>query len=959
MAVDTIYVMAGGAYMAQVFNGVAAMIGSSAWDSMMRIVMLISGMSALAVYMRAHDPKELIKFVAFMILLTSVLLIPKRSVQIIDRSDPVGVYRVDNVPLGLAVPARFITSIGTDITEIYERLFHLPDSLKYSKTGMLYGADLIGHASDIMTTNGDLAELMGLYVRNCVVGDILINHKYSFQELMNSRDPYTLIFSQPSPLRGVMVPYGNSEATQEGFWTCEQLAKKVLMPQLGIDTTSGGKTWQYTVRSLFGGTPNADVLYATLLGDSYNYYYQGALTASQLMRKAVVMNALRSGFSAYSARSGDAASLVNLASTSSYVKMRLSWATSEAVAVKLLPLINTILLALVFALFPIIILLATIHVMTIGMLKNYIFSIIYLQSWPPLFAILNSAATFYLRSKTGGMEFNLANLTAIQSMHSDIGLVAGWLTLSVPVLAYGIVRGMGSVYSQASNYLGSAINSTASASASQAADGNWSFSNMQTDNVSGNKWDTNYSHREGQTTQQLASGATVTQTAGGQMVYDSSTATSRLPVSIRGSDVTAATLQDMARQSDIQASAAQHAYQRSVNSGWNQLSQFSTQTGNSATLSASTDSGMTANQSQAVAKMQNAVSTVAKNMGISKHEAYEMLLNNQVSSGYSWGGRLSGGVGVGSGVMTGKGGRAGADAYIEYSKSDRDSVTNGTRESNSRNTDYFHGQNIQAQKDFREGMEVLQSERVSHGTNRNDNTASSDVDQFAATLSVSRNSYDQYMTSRTRSQEYSEMASFAKTHSAQIDRNFDQQFVNYVMEKTPERADRILGDAASPEVARERDELVAAFTKERIIPQVESEHAANKMKVTEPELTGPGDRAATADPAADFAENKRKIDKMSDNANIRRDIPDKISEREAEAERNIRGNQSLIAEGKQALDNEKLVAVAENQVQQMRHTGEFNQARNEQKLNPEVLKRKQQEQEKLLNEQSFRQPRKY
>ena len=90
-------------------------------------------------------------------------------------------------------------------------------------------------------------------------------------------------------------------------------------------------------------------------------------------------------------------------------------------------------------------------------------------------------------------------------------------------------------------------------------------------------------------------------------------------------------------------------------------------------------------------------------------------------------------------------------------------------------------------------MDVLQSERVSHGTNRNDNTASSDVDQFAATLSVSQNSYDQYMTSRTRSQEYSEMASFAKTHSAQIDRNFDQQFVNYVMEKTPERADRILG----------------------------------------------------------------------------------------------------------------------------------------------------------------------
>ncbi|HHN8391421.1 TPA: conjugal transfer mating-pair stabilization protein TraG [Morganella morganii] len=949
MAVDTVYVMAGGAYMAQIFNGVATMVGTSAWDSMMRIVMLISGMSALAVYMRSHDPKELVKFVAFIILITSVLLIPKRSVQIIDRSDPTGVYRVDNVPLGLAVPAKFITSIGTDITEIYERLFHLPDSLMYSKTGMLYGADLVGHVSDVMTVNGDLAELMGMYVKNCVIGDIMINHKYSFQELMNSRDPYTLIFRQPSPLRGVMVPYGNSEAQEEGFWTCEMLAKNVLMPKLGIDTTTGGATWEYTVRRLFGGKPNADVLYATLLGDSYNYYYQGGQTAGQLMRTSVVMNALRNGISAYSAQSGDTASLVNLSSSSSYNKMRLSWATSGSIGVKFLPLMNTILLALIFALFPITILLATIHALTIGMLKNYIFSIIYLQSWPPMFAILNSAATFYLRSKTGGTEFNLANLASIQEMHSDIGLVAGWLTLSIPFIAYGIVKGMGSVVSQAGNYLGTAINSSATASSSQAADGTWAFNNMQTDNVSGNKWDTNYSHREGQTTQQLASGASVTQTVGGQMVYDSSTAMSRLPVSIKGSDVTASTLQDMARRADVQASSAQHSYQSSVNSGWNQLSQFSTQTGNSATLSSGTDSGMTANQSQAVAKMQNAVSTVAKNQGISEREAFERLMNNQVSSGYSYGGKISGGLGFGRGA--GSGPKIGVDGYVDANKSDRDSVTKGTQEGGSRNTDYHYGQNVQAQKDFREGWDVLESERMNQGTSQNDNTANSDINQFAAILSVSQNSYDQYMTSRTRSQEYSEMASLAKSHSAQIDSNFDQQFVNYVMEKTPGSADRILSDTSSPDVARERDALAKSFAEERIVPQLESEHVANKAKVSEPGVADTGVGALPADPAAGFAENKRKIEKMSDEANIRRDIPGKVAEQQSKTEQHIRDNREQVAAGKQALEDQKVIAVTENQLQQVRHTGNFNQARNEQKMNHDAGKDEQ--------PQSYKQPRQY
>ncbi|MCZ0194584.1 hypothetical protein OZG90_23740, partial [Escherichia coli] len=71
---------------------------------------------------------------------------------------------------------------------------------------------MVGNLSDAMMVDGDLAELMGLYTKNCVIGDILINHKYSFQELMNSRDPYTLIFQKPSPLRGIIVPYGNTAA---------------------------------------------------------------------------------------------------------------------------------------------------------------------------------------------------------------------------------------------------------------------------------------------------------------------------------------------------------------------------------------------------------------------------------------------------------------------------------------------------------------------------------------------------------------------------------------------------------------------------------------------------------------------------------------------------------------------------------------------------------------------------
>lgn len=87
----------------------------------------------------------------------------------------------------------------------YEMIFAQPDSVTYSKTGMLFGANLIVKSTDFLSRNPEIINLFQDYVQNCVLGDIYLNHKYSPEELMESDDPYTLIFSRPSPLRGFMT----------------------------------------------------------------------------------------------------------------------------------------------------------------------------------------------------------------------------------------------------------------------------------------------------------------------------------------------------------------------------------------------------------------------------------------------------------------------------------------------------------------------------------------------------------------------------------------------------------------------------------------------------------------------------------------------------------------------------------------------------------------------------------
>nr|WP_255321254.1 conjugal transfer mating-pair stabilization protein TraG [Enterobacter cloacae complex sp.]QVQ60268.1 conjugal transfer protein TraG [Enterobacter cloacae complex sp.] len=774
---DAVYVLSGGEFLTAIFNGVAVLMGTTEWASMFRIAALMSVMVLFATYIRGHDPLEVLKFIAFFMFLTSVLIIPKRTVQIIDRSDATSVHTVANVPLGLAAPAKFITGIGTALTEGFETVFHTPDSATYSKTGMLFGANLVGTATDFAFRNGDLAELFTAYVRNCVVGDMLLNHKYSFQELMNTEDPYSLIFSKPSPLRGVMVPYGNTMANREGFWTCQELATGVLQPQLTTDTQNGGKTWDYYVARLTGGKPNASALFGTLLGDSYSYYYGGGSGASQIMRQTVVMNGLKQGIASTSAQNGDAAGLVNLASQSSYTKMRLSQATSTSIATTYLPLLNTVLLAMVIGLFPVIILLASIHTLTMEVLKGYIFTLIYLQAWGPMFAILNYAVSMYLTGKTGTLSFSLSNLSVIQQTHADIGSIAGWLSLSIPFLAWGIVKGLGSAVSQAGNYLGTAMNSTASSESSRAGDGSWAFNNLQTDNVAGNKWDTNYASRSGMAMTQMGNGATATRTRDGSTVLETSQAMSKLATEVMGDRISQTGIQKLQRDAMSQQQSLNNSLNHSTSTGMSLLSQWASQRGNSDTVSRGTDSSVSANDAAAISKMQSAVARYARDNNISQADALRAAMDKSQNMTFNAGAGAYAKVDsdkqiIGKVASLGTGWSAGGDLHTRLDYNGQSGSSHGTSSDMSNRTSNTKDFSAQDLKDIRHGVDVVASQRTTDNSSHTDNASGSLLNQMAATFSDMRTQSSQYSDAQTRSHEYAQMASYVQNHSDSVRSNY-------------------------------------------------------------------------------------------------------------------------------------------------------------------------------------------
>lgn len=922
---NEVYVIAGGEWLRNNLNAIAAFMSSRTWDSIEKIALTLSVLAVAVIWVQRHNIMDLLGWVAVFVLL-SMLVNIRTSVQIIDNSDLVKVHRVDNVPVGLAVPLSLTTRIGHAMVASYEMIFAQPDSVTYSRTGMLFGAGLVSKSTDFLSRNPEITGLFQDYVQNCVLGDIYLNHKYSLEELMGAQDPYTLIFSSPSPLRGVFDQNNT-------FRTCKE-ASVTLKDKLNLDTQSGGKTWHYYAQQLFGGRPDPNLLFSQMLGDSYSYFYGSSQSASQIIRQNVTMNALKEGITSYAARSGDTASMINLATTSSMEKQRLAHASIGQVAMRTLPMTQTILTGIAVGIFPLLVLAGVFNRLTLSVLKGYVFALMWLQSWPLLYAILNSAMTFYARQT--GVPVVLSEMSQIQLKYSDLATTAGYISIMIPPLSWAMVKGLGAGFSGVySHFASSAISPTAGAAAG-VVDGNYAYGNMQTENVNGFSWSTNSTTSFGQMTYQTGSGATTTQTRDGNMVMDATGAQSRLPVNINATRQIAAAQQEMAREASTKAESALQGFSSSIASAWNTLSQFGSNRGSSDSVTGGADSTMSAQDSMMASRMRSAVESYAKAHNISNEQATRELAsrNTRASAGMYADAHAEWGIkpkilGVGGGVGVKGGGRAG----IDWSDDDAHEASSGSRASH----DARHDIDAKASKDFKEASDYFTNRKVSESGSHTDNNADSRVDQLSASLNSAKQSYDQYTSNLTRSHEYAEMASRTESMSGQMSEDLSQQFAQYVMKRAPQDAEAILTNTSSPEIAERRRAMAWSFVQEQVRPGIDNawhDARADTGKGMGRVSSGGSSQDIIADHQAHQA-HQGMIEQRTLDSNIRNDVKHQVDNMVTEyrwnigdAQNNIRGEEDIVNRQYSELQNN-------HKQEEIRQNTKYNEEKENQKIIPE------------------------
>ena len=184
-----------------------------------------------------------------------------------------------------------------------------------------------------------------------------------------------------------------------------------------------------------------------------NSIANAAATAADLIRQNAVLNAINDTSSIIGQKVNDPASMVLAVGRAQAVaQQNATWLNYGKVAEQALPVFRNVIEAVTYALFPLLVLLLllTSGRETMIAFKGYAAILIWIQLWPPLYAVLNYMASIYAAYDlaaaadlgTGAKALSLQTASTIYSRAISGEAVVGYLAISIPFIAWAALKRM-------------------------------------------------------------------------------------------------------------------------------------------------------------------------------------------------------------------------------------------------------------------------------------------------------------------------------------------------------------------------------------------------------------------------------------------------------------------------------------------------------------------------------------
>jgi conjugal transfer mating pair stabilization protein TraG len=564
-----VYTYGIGEFASQVFNAVAATINNDSFKDVLKGAFLIALTLSVYRYILTKSIPDLAKNIFLYIGVTAILLMPTRNILVKD--EVVGnSYSISNVPLGLAYPAHLVSTLFYGLTRLVETSFHFNDDLNYSKSGFLFASHIVRNSAQVKITDPNLNESLKSFISNCVFYDVYLG-AYTFKDLLTSDNTWQLITARASANRAF------------------DLNGKITVCKDGVDYFN--RQWGETIETSlekyakfilpYYKDKGSDIKNKILagVGNGYAYLTKNSQNAADILKQNILVNAIN-----------DAALENPESSMYSYAVARANSQKSVAnvgtgiMMARWLPAMQGAMECMMYAMF---ILVAIYALFTNGekVISNYILTLVWLASWPVVYAVMNFGFTWVIAMRSSGLGLSFYDSSALSQIQSDMASLFGYFSLSVPYFAWGLInlarQGLGSVFTQMAQLVGSSTQSYAMSSSGEAVTGNYSlgntsFNNHSMYNTSGFKHDTNANFATGSTTSMITSGSTITTMADGTEVLNMEPGISRLNTGINFQDRMSTSMTSHADTSFSFAKGNQLSWAENMLSSVRQVEDFGT-----------------------------------------------------------------------------------------------------------------------------------------------------------------------------------------------------------------------------------------------------------------------------------------------------------------------------------------------------------------------------------------------
>jgi len=532
-----VIVTGGGAFIVDVLNAVAAFTGSGAFASLIRVALIIG--LALAAWQIAVSMnfKAGLDFLIKSTVIYLVLLVPTVNVTVTDRVTATPVATVNNVPIGLAVPASITTTIGASITGTFETLFAEPSDMAYSTHGFGYALQVQSSLDRWRAVDTWYSRNLTGYTRDCVFPDINAG-LIAIDQLVTATDLSAVLGASASPALFTRVE------TAAGVVTVETCATAWTSLSAGL-AAAANNTIDRQAQLSKPHLTNAEARAAMLssLPIIYQQFVGVSRSAQEIAQQAILVNSTMDAVVDYSARADASAAVEAYAAARAEQQAKWNYTVLGAIAEKFVNFLYIAITIIVIAIFPIIAPFFLLPSIGFSFMQKYFAGFLYLQMWGPLFAVIHYIITLQgydainaSAQMPGTLGQTVQTSLGMSATAADLAGIGGLLITMIPFLAAagpGIAVGVGRLHE---SFL-APVKSASQTAAAEAATGNLGFGNASVGNhtlmttsagnATGGQIRLSPSHDVGHSAYRDTEGRNWTRTSGGVSLVDETAGHSR------------------------------------------------------------------------------------------------------------------------------------------------------------------------------------------------------------------------------------------------------------------------------------------------------------------------------------------------------------------------------------------------------------------------------------------------